>query len=110
VGINNNNDMKFLIFRNSSTSQSIFPSTSLSSITHGLDSDGGNLTSQVDMFFNMGNAEPVKIELTIKDGEIKSVIKNLTTAINKSNSNEIMIADDVNNKYIIDEITSVTIT
>ena len=113
MGINKKNNMKYLVFRTSNDYSYMFPYSSLKHIRHGIDTQGitgiGQVVSdQVDMYFEHTN-EKVKIEISVKSGKRKTVMQNLMTAVSKSNSDIIIVADDKSNEYVTNDIQSIAI-
>ena len=60
------------------------------------------------MYFEHTN-EKVKIEISVKSGKRKTVMQNLMTAVSKSNSDIIIVADDKSNEYVTNDIQSIAI-
>ena len=99
--------MKYLVFRDDSTTAKCFPDSSLKQIRFGLNNAGSVQTDQVDMYFD-SYGEKAKIQLAVNSGTRQSVMENLMKAIAGSKSDIIVVANDVSREYVISDIQSIT--
>lgn len=66
--------------------------------------------TEVEMFFEgtQGRDSVFKVILTIESGKVDNVLKSLARAIQSHRGPIVTVADDVNNKYLMSEIVSIS--
>ena len=109
MGINNNN-MKYLVFRDTSTATFSYPFSSLKLIRTSIDTSGDIQSNGIDLFFQGGDVEKDQIKLNIKaSATVNQVIKDLLKAITEAKTDIIRVVDDISKQYILSSISSMEI-
>ena len=95
--------MKYLYFYDSDNNIAGFPADSLIDMRYGDDA------TEIELFFegNAGMDSAFKVSLAITSGKVDDVIKSLARVFQSHRGPVIRVADDVNKKYIMSEITGV---
>jgi hypothetical protein len=94
--------MKYLEFLNVDNDLHAFPLNRLVDIRF-------SSATEVEMFFDgaQPNGGNTKVSLAITSGEVDNVLKSLARVIQSHRGPVVMVADDVNSKYVMSGLTGV---